>query len=220
LEQRGAENINIVTGSHFIPSIREALDAAKRKGLDIPIVWNSSGYESQQALEKIDPLIDIYLPDLKTLDPELATGLFTAPDYPKIASEAILLMIDRHRMVLKDGLLKSGVIVRHLVLPGFLGSSKEVIRWFAAHGKNRALFSLMFQYRPIKGTTNQTDNLSRRLFPEEEGKVLSWLFHEGVEEGYVQEHGREDEEEWSPDFSKETPFRSRRSRVIWSSSNL
>jgi putative pyruvate formate lyase activating enzyme len=144
LQNGGAENVNIVTGSHAVPALVDGITAAKTAGLGIPVVWNSSGYENPETLDLLDGLVDTWLPDLKTLDTALAARLFNAPGYPAAAVPAILWMT-RNR--------PGKVIIRHLILPGYLDSTRAVLRWFADNAaSNGALLSLMSQYTPIKGS--------------------------------------------------------------------
>jgi putative pyruvate formate lyase activating enzyme len=155
LQARGAENINIVTGSHAVPAIAHGLEAAKKAGLRVPALWNSSAYESPHTLDLLEDHIDIYLPDLKTLDTGIAGKFFNAPDYPQVAASAILKMIEMSAR--RPGLLPPAgnafvaekVIIRHLILPGLIESTRDVLKWFAKNAKGRAMLSLMTQYTPI-----------------------------------------------------------------------
>jgi putative pyruvate formate lyase activating enzyme len=204
LRDRGAENINIVTGSHAIPAIVEGHKAAKSAGVKIPVLWNSSGYETTEALELLRENVDIYLPDLKTLDSEIAGNFFYAPDYPHIAAAAILKMLE-----MADE--KEKVIIRHLILPCFLESTREVLRWFAENATGRAQLSLMTQYTPIPNRKRPMPN--RFLIEEEYEKVLGWLDEFGVEDGFCQELVTGSE--WLPDFRKQNPFPSELSVPVW-----
>jgi len=202
LRDKGAENINIVTGSHAIPAIVDGLAAAKSAGVQIPVLWNSSGYETTEALELLRENVDIYLPDLKTLDSEISGKFFNAPDYPQTASSAILKMLE-----MAD--TKEKVIIRHLILPGFLESSKTVLRWFAENAAGAQL-SLMTQYTPIP---NGKPMPNRFLTEEEYETVLSWLEEFGIEDGFCQELVTGSE--WLPDFRKQNPFSSELSVPVW-----
>jgi putative pyruvate formate lyase activating enzyme len=199
LQKRGAENINIVTGSHAVPAIAEGLDAARAAGLHIPVLWNSSAYESLEALELLNR-VDVYLPDLKTLDSGLAARFFNAPDYPAAASAAIKKMMEMRPLRYNDTgtVLVSGVIIRHLVLPGFLRSTQAVLRWFTENAREKALLSLMTQYTPLGAGppeyVNQTDH----------DTVLGWLEEFGIEDGFYQELVTGDG--WLPDFKRTNPF--------------
>jgi putative pyruvate formate lyase activating enzyme len=207
LSQRGAENINIVTGSHAIPAIVQGLVAAKEAGLRIPVLWNSSAYETPQALELLRDHVDIFLPDLKTLDSETAAQFFNAPDYPETAAAAILKMI---------GMAREKVIVRHLILPGCLESTRRVLRWFADNAMKRAAnaaceLSLMTQYTPIPG---RTQTAPKRYISEADYEtVLEWLEEFGIEDGYYQEPVVGSD--WLPDFRRPNPFSSELSVPVW-----
>jgi putative pyruvate formate lyase activating enzyme len=204
LRDKGAENINIVTGSHAIPAIVEGLKTAKSEGVQIPALWNSSGYETTEALELLREHIDIYLPDLKTLDSEIASKFFNAPDYPQTASSAILKMIEMAGT-------KDKVIIRHLILPDYLESSRTVLHWFAENAAGLAQLSLMMQYTPIP---NRKRPMPARFITEEEYEtVLGWLEEFGIEDGFCQELVTGSE--WLPDFRKQNPFSSELSVPVW-----
>jgi putative pyruvate formate lyase activating enzyme len=208
LQSRGAENINIVTGSHAVPAIVEGLHRAREASLTIPCLWNSSAYEKTGTLEALSGLIDAYLPDLKTLDKGLAAKFFNAPDYPEYAQKAILKMID----MTGD---KNKVIIRHLVLPGFLESTREVLRWFAGNARGRASLSLMTQYTPPRSppSAREKDAPGRVLGREEYDTALAWLEEFGIEDGFYQELDSGDE--WLPDFERQNPFSSELSVPVW-----
>ena len=132
LEKKGAENINLVTGSHFALPLARGIEAAKQGGLKIPVVWNSSGYDGLDSLEILKDHIDLYLPDLKTLNPEMSARFFNAPDYPSRARAAILKMMEyREIKYSPDNKLISGVMVRHLVIPGDLDNTRQILAWLA-----------------------------------------------------------------------------------------
>jgi putative pyruvate formate lyase activating enzyme len=227
LEKEGAENINLVTGSHAIPALAEGIRAAREQGLSIPVLWNSSAYETPEALRLLSGVVDVYLPDLKTLDREIARRFFRAPDYPERAAAAILWMLEnRERPAYRPSpagsgpfapaeTLASGVIVRHLILPGFPGATRDVIRWFAEHARGRALLSLMTQYTPVKGipAAGEREAPRRYVNREEYGRARQWLEEFGIEEGFYQE--LEADSEWLPDFNRANPFSSELSRPVW-----
>jgi putative pyruvate formate lyase activating enzyme len=204
LREKGAENINIVTGSHVIPAVVEGLSAAKKAGLDIPVLWNSSAYETTQTLELLKDHVDIYLPDLKTLDGEIARKFFNASDYPAAAEAAIKKMMDMTHN-------KEKIIVRHLILPGFLESSRSVLRWFAENASDCAQLSLMTQYTPV--TDRDKPVPDRYLSKEEYEIVLQWLDEFNIEDGFIQELVTGSE--WLPDFSRANPFSSELSVPVW-----
>ncbi|MDR0290543.1 MAG: radical SAM protein [Treponema sp.] len=203
LQNRGAENINIVTGSHAVPAIAQGLSAAKTAGLRIPVLWNSSGYEIPETLEILNGFVDTYLPDLKTLDCDLAARFFNAPDYPQAASRAILWMLQQGRQ------RSCQVIIRHLILPGYLESTRAVLRWFADNAQGAAL-SLMTQYTPIVNAQNMP---GRFLNKQEYDTVLDWLDEFGIEDGFCQELVTGSD--WLPDFRRPNPFSSELSVAVW-----
>ena len=242
LQERGAENINIVTGSHAVPVIAEGIRAAKagpagktgrektdRAGLSLPVLWNSSAYELPETLDLLDGLVDAFLPDMKTLDRALAARYFHAPDYPETARAAVEKMIgiaekSRGKAGFPAGL--PAVMVRHLVLPGHLDSTKDVLRWFAENcsGRPGVALSVMFQYTAMGSAgTCASNGTPSRLIPQAPGRpvskdeyraVIAWLGEYGIEDGYCQELVPADGD-WLPDFEKDNPFPSDLSVPVW-----
>jgi putative pyruvate formate lyase activating enzyme len=199
LQESKAENINIVTGSHAVPALVTGINAAKALGLHIPVLWNSSAYEKTTTLEMLTGVVDGYMPDLKTLDPDIADRFFAAQHYPEIAIRALKFMMD----------YSDKVIIRHLVLPGLLDSTYTVLRWFADHAYGRAQLSVMMQYTPV-----QTGQGPDRYVNEEEYKtILRWIDELGIEDGFYQE--LLPDSSWLPDFSRYNPFSSELSTPIW-----
>lgn len=184
LIEQGAHNINLVTGTHFIKEISQSLD----EPLPVPVVYNTSGYESTESLKLLKNKVQIYLPDLKYADDTLAARLSKAPDYFNIATKAILEMFDQvgKFYIGDDGIMKKGVIIRHLILPGYLENTKKVIDWVKDNFRDGdVIFSLMSQYTP----TNlcEDDNLNRCLSREEYEEIEEYLFDSGIEDGFIQE---------------------------------
>lgn len=220
LQEEGAENINLVTGTHHIPVIRAGLEEAKNKGLKIPVLWNTSSYENTGSLELLKPLVDVWLPDLKTLNPEISKRVFAAENYPAKAKRAIRWMVENSplKFTEKDGKRKivSGVILRHLVLPGRLNDSRMVIEWFKEFLEGKVLFSLMTQYTPVKAHKNK-DGLNafqdRHVSEEEYGKLQEMLEEYGIQDGFYQE--LETDDSWLPDFNLISPFPSSLSKPLW-----
>jgi putative pyruvate formate lyase activating enzyme len=162
--------------------------------------------------------VDVYLPDLKTLDSRLAGRFFGAPGYPEHAAAAILTMMEYRELDYAPGrhggILRSGVMIRHLVLPGFLEATREVLRWFGEHCRGRALLSVMTQYTPVRGLTGGPEpGPSRQLNSGEYETVLGWLGEFGIEDGFCQEPMPGSE--WFPDFSRTNPFSSELSTPVW-----
>jgi len=204
LRDKGAENINIVTGSHAIPAIVDGLIAAKNAGVLLPVLWNSSAYETTQALELLREHVDIYLPDMKTLDSEIAAKFFNAPDYPGTAKAAIKKMMEMAGS-------RKKVIIRHLILPGLLDSTRSVLRWFAENAMELAQLSLMTQYTPIPNRDRPMPN--RYLTKEEYETVLYWLEEFDIQDGFCQELVTGSG--WLPDFKRNSPFSSELSVPVW-----
>jgi putative pyruvate formate lyase activating enzyme len=209
LQEHGAENINVVTGSHAARALAQGILAAREKGLSIPVLWNSSGYDGLESLEILKDLVDVYLPDLKTLDGEIATRFFNTPDYGDHAAAAILRMMEYRELRLEKTML-SGVMVRHLVIPGFLESTRQVLAWFAQNCKGRAMLSLMTQYTPV-GQDAKTPG--RFISEEEYDAVLSMLDEYGIDDGFCQELVTGSD--WLPDFTRANPFSSELSVPVW-----
>ncbi|MEA2085196.1 MAG: radical SAM protein [Thermodesulfobacteriota bacterium] len=168
LQKQGCHNINFVTPTHVVPQILAALPHAVKNGLSIPIVYNSSGYDSVDTLRLLDGVVDIYMPDFKFWDPEKASRFAKAPDYPERAREAILEM---HRQV--GGLVLDqrqiavhGLLVRHLVMPGGLKETKEIMGFLAREISSETYVNVMAQYRPC-GLASQYPPINRSLLPEE-----------------------------------------------------
>ena len=182
LVAEGAETLDLVTPTQFLPSILPAL-APK---LPVPVVYNCGGYERVETLRELDGLVDVYLPDLKYADNGLAAELSRAPDYFETATAAILEMYRQTGpIVVEGGVLKRGVLIRHLVLPGHLDNTLRVIEWVAeAFPRGAVLFSLMSQYVPMG---SQQPPLDRTLTREEYDGALSWMELCGIEDGFTQE---------------------------------
>jgi putative pyruvate formate lyase activating enzyme len=212
LQHRGAENVNIVTGTQFLPGIIAALRDARSRGLEIPMVWNSSGYETVETVSLLAPEVSFFLPDLKTLDPELARARLHAKDYPEQASQALLAMAQAKPLRWKDEKPVEGTIVRHLVLPGCLDQTRDALAWYRDNLHGRALLSLMFQYTPIPGR-ELPPPFDRMVTREEHEKALSMLEELGIDDGFYQEPVPDSA--WLPDFSRPRPFSSELSRMVW-----
>ncbi len=181
LRDSGVHNINLVTATPYADVIAEALEVPP----GIPVVWNCGGYERVETLRMLEGKIDVYLPDMKYADDHLAKELSGAGDYFEIADAAIREMVRQTGpcRIDDEGLLQRGVLVRHLVLPGFLANSKDVLEWFAdAFPKGEAMLSLMAQYTP-----NGFGGPERRLREEEWREVADYLYMLGIRSGYVQE---------------------------------
>ena len=195
----GVQNINLVTPTHFLPSILPALTPK----LPVPVVYNCGGYERVETLRELEGLIDIYLPDMKYSDLKLAAKLSKAPDYVETAKAAILEMYRQvGPAVIEDEIMQRGMIVRHLILPGNIDNSLGVLDWFSeAFPKGDVLLSLMSQYVPM-GKAKEMPELNRPISEEEYDAVLSYLDFLGIENGYTQDFAAASEK-YIPDFSFE-----------------
>ena len=195
LRDEGVHNINLVTPSHYTPQIAEALTGLS---LGIPVVWNSSGYECVESLRMLEGLVQVYLPDLKYALTEPAKAYSGAADYPETAKAAILEMFRQtgpYRM--ENGQLRSGVLIRHLVLPGELENTKAVIDWVAETFRpGEVLFSLMSQYTPQPGAEGK---LARRVTKAEYRAAERYMADCGIADGFTQERTSA-KEEYTPDF--------------------
>ena len=191
---QGAHNINLVSPTPYVPAILKALEDP----LPVPVVWNTGGYERVETLRALEGKVQIWLPDLKYADSTLAEKYSGAADYFDHAAAAILEM---HRQVgdyvMEDGLLKSGVVIRHLMLPGALQNTKAVMDWAAAHfSPGQVLFSLMAQYTPQPGAEGL---LSRRITKMEYRAALRYMENLGITDGYSQDADSA-RSEYTPDF--------------------
>ncbi len=208
LQEQKANNINLVTPTHFVPQIAAALERAKVQGLRIPVVYNTGSYEKIETLKRMDGLVDIYLPDLKYVSAELGKKYSAAADYFEVASAAIAEMVrqvgepvwepERDDASEEEMIMKKGVIVRHLVLPGNTADSKKVIRYLNETYGNRIFISIMNQYTPIREFAEFSE-LNRRLREREYEKVIDYALDMGVENGFLQEGGTS-EESFIPEF--------------------
>ena len=229
LEDAGAENINLVTGSHAIPLIASYLKSAREEGVSIPFCWNSSAYESIETLELLEDFVSVWLPDLKTLSSELAKRLFGAENYPEAAACAVRWMLERFPLSLvqkeKDGIAKEkierGVIVRHLFLPGRFSETADVLSWLKRHADGKALVSLMSQYTPVPFAEDERikrgaalSAIENRLVSEAEDTDLRDLIDAyGFEYLFYQELS--DDTSWLPDFNRTQPFSNALAKPVW-----
>lgn len=164
LQEQGAHNIDLVTPTHYAPSVADSIALARTRGLTIPTIWNSSGYECVDTLHRLDGLIDIYLPDFKYYSTYYSERYSSAPDYFDIACEAIEEMLRQTGAPVfdSDGILQRGTILRHLMLPGLSGDTEQLLRYASQHWKDRILFSLMRQFTPLAGLA-QFPELNRKI---------------------------------------------------------
>lgn len=195
LQAKGAANLNLVTAGHFLPQVAYSLEQAKRQGLRLPVVYNTGGYEEANSLKLLEGLVDIYLPDLKYRAPETASACANAPDYFAKATAAIAEMFRQTGRPVFDtasGMMRRGVLVRHLVLPGYLGESKRILRYLHGTYGNDIYVSIMNQYTPLRDASLPPP-LDRRLLDEEYQKILSFAERIGIEQGFYQDAGTAEE---------------------------
>ena len=203
LQEQGANNINLVTPTHFLPQIVIALKQAKKQGLSVPIVYNTGSYESPEALRHLEGLVDIYLPDLKYFSPELSAAYSHAPDYFEAVCAAIAEMYRQAGDPVLDpgtGLMQRGIIVRHLLLPGQTKDSKKILRYLHETYGDHIYISIMNQYTPLPQVAD-IETLNRTVTPEEYDRVLRFAERIGIEQGFRQE-GTAASESFIPEFDE------------------
>ena len=202
LQEKGANNINLVTPSHYYAQIKEALLLVKEK-LHIPVIANTSSYESVEELKEMEGLIDIYLADFKYMSRELAEKYSHAKDYPQVAAEALREMFRQLGEPEFDErcMMKKGIIVRHLLLPGCMEDSKAVLKYLYETYGNSIFISIMNQYTPLSHVESYSE-LNRRVTEEEYEEVVDYAIELGIENGFIQE-GETAEESFIPNFDGE-----------------
>lgn len=189
LQNAGAHNVNLVTASHFTPQAASALRLARERGLRIPVVWNSNGYEKPETLRLLDGLVDIYLPDFRYFNPEVALRYSAAPDYPVWAQKAIAEMYRQAgHMEIDDGIATKGLMIRLLVLPGHAGEVRKILSWIRDAIGAGTWVSLMGQYYPVY-RAQEFPEINRHVTEEEYGRCLGYLDELGFENGFAQEVG-------------------------------
>ncbi len=201
LQEKKASNINLVTAEHFAEQIIPAIRLAKEKGLSIPIVYNSSAYETVESLQMLDGLIDVYLPDCKFCDKEIARNYAKAADYFEVAKAAIAEMVRQVGGPVFDettGNMINGVIVRHLVLPGHTKDSMEILKYLYETYGNQIYVSIMNQYTPVI-EQKEYINLNRCVTKREYQKVIDYAIELGIENAFIQE-GETAKESFVPEF--------------------
>lgn len=242
LQAKGAENINLVTGSHHIPKIAQFIRAAKDAGVSIPFCWNSSAYESVEMLELLKGLVTIWLPDLKTLSSPLSEKLFAAPDYPEVAKKAIKWMIKNNPLQIHSipepenakpvewaesgqnrDKMTSGVIIRHLFLPGKFEETVDVLSWLKDNADGKACISLMNQYTPVpfaeegkilEKRKKALSVIEDRLVNEQEFEDIQDLL-EAFDFDYLFYQELTDDTSWLPDFNRPQPFSNKLACPVW-----
>lgn len=199
-QNKNAENINLVTPTMYVYHIIEAIKIARSKGLIIPIVYNSNGYENIETIKKLNGYIDVYLPDLKYFDDDLAFKYSGIKNYFENATAAIKEMYNQVGSPVLDenGMIKKGLIIRHLVLPSNIQNSKNVLKWINDNMDKNVFVSVMAQYFPTHKAKDFPE-INRKLTMEEYKEIEDYLYSLDLDNGYIQELG-EHEEEYVPDF--------------------
>lgn len=205
LQEKGAHNINLVTPTHFVPQIITALQTAKQQGLHLPVVYNTSAYEKTETLRMLEGLVDIYLPDFKYRDPLLSEAYSHAADYFDAAASAIAEMVRQVGAPVfangEDSLMRRGVIVRHLLLPGCGKDSRQILRYLHDTFKNDIYVSIMNQYTPLSQVSD-IPLLNRRVRDEEYSRIVDYAIRIGIVNGFIQE-GETASESFIPAFDYE-----------------
>lgn len=199
-QKKGANNINLVTPTMYVPHIILAIKIAREKGLNIPIIYNSSGYESLETIKALSGYIDVYLPDFKYYFSDIAKKYSNVEDYFKITSKAIIEMYKQVGDPVFDekGIIKSGMIIRHMILPNNVENSQKILKWIKDNLSNNVYISVMAQYFPTYNAKNYPE-IARKITQQELDEVWNYMEYLGFENGYIQELG-EHEEEYVPDF--------------------
>ncbi len=203
LEAKGAHNVNLVTGAHYVPQIVTAVRAARQRGFSLPIVYNSGGYEKVDSLRLLDGVVDIYLPDFKFMSDEIAARYANAVGYSRIAKEALTEMVRQvgEAVFDADGMLRKGVLVRVLLLPSFAEDAKRIIRYLYETYGDKIFLSIMNQYTPVDPIRGDVW-LNRCVAEEEYDEVVDYAASIGVENGFIQEDGANGED-FIPSFDLE-----------------
>jgi len=206
LQEKRANNINLVTPGHFVPQIVKALDQARKEGLTLPVVYNTSSYETVDTIKMLEGYVDIYLPDFKYMSPVLSKKYSHAPDYAEVAKAAIAEMVRQTGKAVfvngeEDNLILSGTIVRHLTLPGCMADSMQILKYLHDTYGDKIYISIMNQYTPVFEQKEYTE-LNRCVTRREYEKVLDYAFELGIENGFFQD-GETARESFIPAFDYE-----------------
>ena len=203
LKEKGAENINLVTPTPFLPTILDVVKKARKENIGIPFILNCGGYESVEMLKRAEGLIDVYLPDFKYISPDLAEEYSKARNYPEVAKEALAEMVRQQPecVFAEDGMIVKGVIVRHLILPGCVKDSKDVLSYLHRTYKDQIYISIMNQFTPVRHIS-AFPKLNRPVTTREYERVLEHAIVIGIEQAFVQE-GETAKESFIPAFQNE-----------------
>ena len=201
LQKQGANNINLVTPTHYVPSIIKSLDIAKKNGLKLPIVYNTSSYETKETIKLLNGNIDIYLPDLKYYNDEYAYNYSNVKDYFKIATDNIKEMYNQvgKNIFDENGIMTKGVIVRVLLLPNHVEDAKKILKYLYETYKDNIYISIMNQYTPVECIEEYSD-LNRKVTEEEYDELINYACDLGIINAFIQE-GETQSESFIPDFN-------------------
>lgn len=208
LQEKRANNINLVTPGHFVPQIVKALDQARKEGLTLPVVYNTSSYETVDTIKMLEGYVDIYLPDFKYMSPVLSKKYSHAPDYAEVAKAAIAEMVRQTGKAVfvngdEDNLILSGTIVRHLTLPGCMADSMQILKYLHDTYGDMIYISIMNQFTPLSNLEKYPE-LNRRITDEEYETLVDYAIEIGIENGFIQE-GNTAEESFIPAFNAHVP---------------
>lgn len=204
LEMKGCHNINLVSPTPYVPMILPAIEKARQKGLMVPFVYNTNAYENVKTIERLDGYIEIFLPDFKYWNNNIAKRLSDAPDYPRHAASAILEMKKQvGDLFIRDGIAERGMLLRHLVLPNNLSGSRQILEWILTNLGNRTFLSLMSQYYPLHNAY-QYPMINRRIKEREYDELINILIENDFENVFIQE--LESASTLIPNFRLEKPF--------------
>lgn len=206
LQEKRANNINLVTPGHFVPQIVKALDQARKEGLTLPVVYNTSSYETVDTIKMLEGYVDIYLPDFKYMSPVLSKKYSHAPDYAEVAKAAIAEMVRQTGKAVfvngdEDNLILRGTIVRHLTLPGCMEDSMQILKYLHETYGDMIYISIMNQFTPLSNLEKYPE-LNRRITDEEYETLVDYAIEIGIENGFIQE-GDTAEESFIPAFDCE-----------------
>lgn len=206
LQEKRANNINLVTPGHFVPQIVKALDQAKKEGLTLPVVYNTSSYETVDTIKRLEDYVDIYLPDFKYMSPVLSKKYSHSPDYAEVAKAAIAEMVRQTGKAVfvngdEDNLILRGTIVRHLTLPGCMEDSMQILKYLHETYGDTIYISIMNQFTPLSNLEKYPE-LNRRITDEEYETLVDYAIDIGIENGFIQE-GDTAEESFIPAFDCE-----------------
>lgn len=199
-QKRGAENINLVTPTSYVYQIIEAIKIAKKNGLKLPIIYNTNAYENVETIKALEGYIDIYLPDFKYMDKKIAKQYSGVEDYPEIAKKAIVEMQKQvgNAQIDSKGIIRKGLIIRHLILPNNTENSKQVLKWINDNLPKETYVSVMAQYFSTY-LAKKDKTLNRKISKREYKKVEDYLYSLNIENGYIQDLG-DNEECYVPEF--------------------